>query len=90
MVLPYFFVNAPRDFLDWAWYQWEGCLAMRHVSATGRKHTCWSHHPRDFLVRFEDLDHVIVGLNVALKGPFPLVGESELARAAPKLLYDRG
>jgi hypothetical protein len=25
-------------------------------------------------------DLVIVGLNVALKGPFPLVGESELAR----------
>jgi len=59
MVLPYFFVYAPRDFLDWAWYLWEGCLAMRHVSATGRKHTCWSHHPRDFLVRFEDLDHVL-------------------------------
>jgi hypothetical protein len=31
---------------------------------------------------------IIVGLNVALKGPFPLVGESEVSRTTPKLLYD--
>jgi hypothetical protein len=30
---------------------------------------------------FYALLRLIVGLNVALKGPFPLVGESELARA---------
>jgi hypothetical protein len=29
--------------------------------------------------------YVIVGLDVALKGPFPLVGESELSRTDPKI-----
>jgi len=39
---------------------------------------------------------IIVGLNVALKGPYPLVGESdvsresEVSRTTPKLLCDRG
>ena len=32
---------------------------------------------------------VIVGLDVALKGPFPLVGESEVSRTTPKFLCNR-
>ena len=39
----------------------------------------------DLLLSTEEL---IVGLNVALKGPFPLVGESEVSRTTPKLLCD--
>jgi hypothetical protein len=31
--------------------------------------------------------YLIVGLNVALKGPFPLVGESELSRESEMSLF---
>jgi hypothetical protein len=49
-----------------------------------------------FLANCPKNTDLIVGLNVALKGPHPLVGESEVSRESdvsrttPKLLCDRG